>query len=724
MNLLLKKPTTKSPSFYTPFTIQAVDHMDEIVTTSASYIPFCIMPPKRAVTDKVRNIIPDHEITGLIGRGGTAEVYTGTGPNDSHVAIKVPQMKFDSTVDEAVFDKFEKEAGMWKNLDHPNIVKFFSAGDQPIPHIIMEIMDGGSLCNLMKKHSLTVRQAAHIMLQILEGLSYAHRMATVHRDLKPENILFTSDGTAKITDWGIGKFMAAASLTKTRGTKGTVLYCAPEQFDKKKYGKIDWQTDIFQIGVTFYEMLTGKNPFAGEDMPEVYGNIINLEPARPSSLNPEVPESLDKVVMRAIAKAKEHRWRSADVMLFRLKKVTKDRRVTKPTQEIPVSKDVAVGAKPDITHRVRREKDPDKECLQCGNYITPTNRKLRCKVCRKFLCQECEGWIDKLKEYKGYIVEMKYPLCESCYDSELMIEKESLARYYEEQRVKREKERRRMEREAEWNEYYGMVTMENAVRRQALWSAKLRLPVKIENRIGMQFTLIPPGEFDMGSSDWKDSQPVHRVRITSPFYMGTTPVTQGQWEAVMLKNPSYYKNGKLFKFGIMKNRTKPQCPVESVSWNDCQRFLDRLNKSSIGYDYRLATEAQWEYAARSGSAGKYCFGDLYGQILNNFCWYTLNSYNETHPVGQKERNLWGLYDVHGNVWEWCGDGYDKDYYHHSPKEDPPGHPSDKFKVIRGGSWDTSAMNCRLDIRNSRPSEYGSTICGLRVVSYRKILRVV
>jgi len=202
--------------------------------------------------------------------------------------------------------------------------------------------------------------------------------------------------------------------------------------------------------------------------------------------------------------------------------------------------------------------------------------------------------------------------------------------------------------------------------------------------------------------------------------MGTTPVTQGQWEAVMLKNPSYYKDGKVFKFGFMKKKTRPMCPVESVSWKDCQIFIDRLNRSSQGYDYRLATEAQWEYAARAGSTGKYCFGDTYSQVLDSFCWYTANSYNETHPVAQKDHNLWGLYDVHGNVWEWCGDGYDADYYHHSPEEDPPGHSTDKFKVIRGGSWDTSSMNCSLDIRNSRPPEYGSTVCGLRVVSFKKI----
>ncbi len=695
--------------------------MDEIVTTSASYVPFCIMPPKRSVSAEVRKVIPDYEITGLIGRGGTAEVYSANGPNDCQVAIKVPQMKFDSTVDETVFAKFEKEAEMWKNLDHTNIVKFFSAGDQPFPHIIIELMDGGSLRNLMKQHRLSVRQAAHIMLQVLEGLSYAHRMATVHRDLKPENILFTRGGRPKISDWGIGKFMAAASLSKTRGTKGTAFYSAPEQFDKKKYGKIDWQTDIFQIGVTFYEMLTGENPFAGEDMPEVYGKVVNQEPEPPSSLNSEVPEALDTVVMRALAKAKEDRWRSADVMLFRLKQVTKEKRQAKP--DIPAAKKIEKEVKPALTKSITHEKDPNKECPQCGNYITPSNRKLRCKGCKKYFCQECEGWIDKLKEYKGYVVEMKYPFCENCYNRELIFEKERLNDYIKEKRKKLDREKRILEKEEEWNEYYGMVTIDNAVKRQAIWSARLKLPIRIQNRLGMSFILIPPGQFNMGSKDWKDSQPIHRVRITRPFYMGFAPVTQAQWEKVMLENPSYYKDGKLFKFGFLKKKTRPDCPVESVSWDDSQVFISRLNSISPEHDYRLATEAEWEYAARAGSTGNYCFDGVFA-LLDNFAWYTLNSHNKTHPVASKEPNLWGLYDIHGNVWEWCHDGYDEGYYAHSPAEDPPGHLTESFKVIRGGCWDTSAMNCSLAIRNSRPPEHRSTICGLRIVSFKKIPSVV
>jgi len=145
-------------------------------------------------------------------------------------------------------------------------------------------------------------------------------MATIHRDLKPENILFTSNGEAKITDWGIGKLLSSTEMTKTIGIKGTLYYCAPEQFDKKKYGTVDWKTDIFQIGIVFYEMLTGVNPFAGEAMAEVVGKVLTHEVEPPSSLNNDVPPELDEIVMGALEKEKSDRWRT-DVMLHELNRL-------------------------------------------------------------------------------------------------------------------------------------------------------------------------------------------------------------------------------------------------------------------------------------------------------------------------------------------------------------------------------------------------------------------
>jgi len=224
--------------------------------------------------------------------------------------------------------------------------------------------------------------------------------------------------------------------------------------------------------------------------------------------------------------------------------------------------------------------------------------------------------------------------------------------------------------------------------------------------IKLEMVLIPAGEFVMGSPDsdkdgfdWE--KPQHRVRITTPFYLGKYLVTQEQWEAVMGNNPSYFKG--------LKN------PVETVSWNDCQKFLGKLNAKvgSGAGKFQLPSEAQWEYACRAESKTKYCFGDDKSQ-LGEYAWYRNNSASKTHPVGEKKPNAWGLYDMHGNVWEWCQDWNDDGYYAKSPTDDPTGPATGSDRVPRGGSWNYPARLCRSASRNSGgPGSRGDNL-GLRV----------
>jgi len=198
----------------------------------------------------------------------------------------------------------------------------------------------------------------------------------------------------------------------------------------------------------------------------------------------------------------------------------------------------------------------------------------------------------------------------------------------------------------------------------------------ITNSIGMRMILIPAEEFLMGSPDSDsdasaDEKPQHRVKITRPFYLGVCPVTQEEYERVMGENPSHFQGD-------------PQRPVEQVSWDDAVEFCRRLSEKE-GKTYRLPTEAEWEYACRAGSTTKWCFGDSESQ-LGEYAWYTVNSRSTTHPVGKKEPNDWGVYDMHGNVWEWCADWYAQDYYGGSPTDDPKGPSSGALRVLRGGSW--------------------------------------
>jgi formylglycine-generating enzyme required for sulfatase activity len=209
--------------------------------------------------------------------------------------------------------------------------------------------------------------------------------------------------------------------------------------------------------------------------------------------------------------------------------------------------------------------------------------------------------------------------------------------------------------------------------------------------VNLEMILIPAGKFMMGSpesdKDADDSEkPQHLVQVTKPFYLGKYQVTQEQWETVMGAN--------------VIHSCGPMNPVEYVSWVDCQEFLEKLNAKSLPGEgnFQLPTEAQWEYACRAGSTTRYCFGDEESG-LGEYAWYHGNSDDKTHPVGEKKPNAWGLYDMHGNVWEWCQDWYDGGYYANSRTDDPTGcsweSPSGgSYRVRRGGGWRTSARDCR------------------------------
>ncbi len=242
---------------------------------------------------------------------------------------------------------------------------------------------------------------------------------------------------------------------------------------------------------------------------------------------------------------------------------------------------------------------------------------------------------------------------------------------------------------------------------QARWAEHFKTPVVIENSIGMRLAFIPPGEFLMGSPDddssaWAAEKPQHTVRITKPFYLGVTEVTQEQYERVMGTNPSQFKGAEV--------------PVERVSWEDVMEFCRRLSalpaEQSAGRVYRLPSEAEWEYACRAGSKTKWSFGDDESQ-LQEYAWYSGNSSRRTHPVGHKKPNAWGLYDMHGNVYEWCSDWWMRDYTT-TAVIDPTGPARGSGRVYRGGSWGGVARICRSAYRYGFVPSYRGGFLGFRL----------
>jgi formylglycine-generating enzyme required for sulfatase activity len=214
----------------------------------------------------------------------------------------------------------------------------------------------------------------------------------------------------------------------------------------------------------------------------------------------------------------------------------------------------------------------------------------------------------------------------------------------------------------------------------------------------MKLVLIPKGTFMMGSPETeqgrKENETQHEVTISKDYYLGVTEVTQAQYEKVIGKNPSYYQ-------GAIVGNENADLPVEQVSWDDAVEFCKKLSElpeeKKAGRVYRLPTEAQWEYACRAGSKKAYSFDDEEG-LLPEYGWFERNSSGRTHTVGLLEPNAWGLYDMHGNVWEWCSDWYGE--YPNGALSDPTGPKEGSYRVLRGGSLSLEAASCRSANRNS------------------------
>ena len=229
--------------------------------------------------------------------------------------------------------------------------------------------------------------------------------------------------------------------------------------------------------------------------------------------------------------------------------------------------------------------------------------------------------------------------------------------------------------------------------------------LKITNSVGMKMVLIHPGSFTMGSPMNEvgrlANEMQHEVTISKSYYLGVYEVTQGQYENVMGKNPSRFKGSQL--------------PVESVNWHDTVSFCKHLSElpeeKAAGRAYRLPTEAEWEYACRATSTTSYCFGGT-AESHGEFAWFGENSERKTHPVSEKKANRWGLYDMHGNVFEWCQD-WGADYLT-GAATDPQGPSGGSRRVGRGGSWNDVAASCRAAYRYSNDPTFRSINFGFRL----------
>lgn len=786
----------------------------------------------------------DYRIIEEIRTGGMGRVFLAENVHHrKRYALKVLPEELGN--DASFRQRFFNEARVMSELDHPNIVKVHHMGeDNGIYYLVMDYVTTSTSrpCSLHDRlaqsyqHRIAQPKALRWIIQIADGLAYAHQKGVIHRDIKPSNILIDAEDKVKIADFGLVKTIGTDFIlsrihrtiqessgheqrppdavvndvekqetlgvskftnkpeasdekhSDSSGILGTYDYMSPEQLEARE---VDERSDIYSFGVTIYRILTGKR-------------TVGM-PKSPSEIVPRLSKRWDIVVDRCLEEDPDDRYQSVESLLADLYKITGSRqrwviavvgltiimlvagaillnqyvirRMRATSLREQHQKIAEVGhEKPreppleQVTKEDKAKEDvqtqktvPEKTLPKTPQLAQPEASRavieavvqqetLTTNGAQKDACYKALTLADSARQSAINEQAPKYALnewnsAEQSYEKgESTLEQGEFERslthlqsailsYTKARRLARLAKAEIEYKNALENsipEKLAEVESEKQSFMESVQSAMaagnfddaveyyqraIRLlhtirkltnekTIILPNGLKLEFVLITAGEFNMGSVSTEDGSQqdewvVHRVKITESFYLGKYEVTQSQYKAIVGENPSFYKDDN--------------CPVENVSWYDAQEFCRKLSTLTGGH-FRLPMEAEWEYACRAGTTTAYCNGSGIRSLKRvGWCSYDgkRGSSGRPKPVGQFEPNRWGVYDMHGNVWEWCQDWYGQ--YSYTAASDPNGTARGTDRVVRGGSWYTDPLICRCATRNALAPTTKENSLGFRVV---------
>lgn len=616
-----------------------------------------------------------------VGEGGMGAVFKARNWKLGRV-VALKLIRREKLANPQAVKRFQREIRAAAHLQHPNIVHASDADEIAGTHIlIMDYVENAvDLARQVREHGpLPWPKACEYIRQAALGLQHAHERGMVHRDIKPPNLLLsvvsrqpsaakdasrsgigrgtltTDQEQIKILDMGLARLHTpdmegvdtSATLTQDGVVVGTPDYISPEQARDAR--SADIRSDLYSLGCTFYYLLAGQAPFGGATaMEKLIKHQLETPPPLPPSRR-DVPEPVSAIITRLMAKRPEDRYQTPAELVRTLDQAL----AAVPTAPVAMATPVAT---PAAAASANTPVEQSSETADNWAKVAVEPPRSSARIPR----QPAASWLKSIPP-KWLAAGAAVFLCVLV----MLL----------------------------WQPWRRGGKAASPVAK-----GKTGPPKEFTNSVGMKFRLIPAGKFMMGSPNDEPKRQAHEgprreVAIAAPFYMGVHEVTQEQYEAVMGANPSTKQVGK---------RGGPDHPVEQISWHNavifCQNLSEFSAEKNAGRVYRLPTEAEWEYACRAGSTTAYSFGDD-AERLDAYAWHAGNSDDHTHPVGTKKANAWGLYDMHGNVWEWCADAYGAD---------PP--PRFKFasrRVLRGGSvWSLDAKTGQLRSANRLPqSEY-------------------
>ncbi len=697
-------------------------------------------PPRQAAWGHTHGLFQGRTLQGyrfdeLVAEGGMGTVYLGVQLElERAVAIKVLPPHLSS--DAELIERFRLEARVLAKLDNPHIVPIY---DMFVAEgyfcIVMQFVRGGSGKDLLDQRGrIDERTAAEIVRQAALGLWAAAQQGVVHRDIKPDNLLLTNDGTVKIADFGVAKALQSQSradfkipkelrprgggregLTELGESVGTPGYMSPEQWEDCRM--VDHRSDLYSLGCTLFELLVGDLPFAGPTSGSYEKQHAQRPPPDLRALVPAVSPRMARIVRKLLAKKPDERFANGS--------------------ELARACEAVISQQPDSGSGAR--------ALAANSEATPAHKTRPPRRARPQLVGLL--LLVLLTSLSVYVVRVVIenqppPLEPGPSDSP------SGTAVLEE------------------------LWWEPTESQKALAAAGF--PLAIRNRLGMDFCLIPSAGFQMGSPEDEpergDDEVEHRVMLRRAFYMKATEVSQDQWRAVMQTRPAWFQAAggnhpvesvSWYDALLFCNRLSEREELEpAYLLSSIQREAGSIVSAEVHFNgsasagYRLPTEAEWEYACRAGSTSALPTGPLAAEgffaspNLEAIAWFGGNSQvsypgsvdlldfyrsaleggvegdvgellglgptrSGTLPVGRKPPNRFGLYDMLGNVWEWCWDRYGA--YPEGLSLDPEGPRAGDLRVWRGGAWTSFASACRCATRLADDPALRSMIVGFRPV---------
>jgi formylglycine-generating enzyme required for sulfatase activity/tRNA A-37 threonylcarbamoyl transferase component Bud32 len=639
---------------------------------------------KQIVDGKGRELVLDqYVLLDLLGQGGMGAVYKARQRRVKRdVALKL--IRPDVLTSPGAVERFQREAECTAKLSHPNIITVYDANViNGVHFLVMEFIDGTDLARLVEQRGpLPVEEACHYIQQAAQGLQHTHEAGLVHRDIKPHNLMLTRHGVVKVMDLGLARTVQTAKgsatssgLTGAETLLGTLDYQAPEQAVDAR--RVDIRADIYSLGCTMYHLLVGQPPFADALMAAKIAAHMFSEPPSLREARPEVPGGLGDVILRMMAKGPDDRFATPG--------------------------DVAASLEPYVRSR-------------------------------QFTAKRSAPAKDRKAAFKET-------------DQQAAMTRES---------------RLRKKESTDFSKEVSRVDPAELKNRDSKPQANKELPpnsqplrLELGNGVKLELVRIKAGSFLMGSPESDkdaidDEKPRHKVTISKDFLLGKFAVTRGQF-AQFVRDENYRSEAEIDGKGadgyfaaenkVMRGQKyswrdtgfdqNDDHPVVNVTWNDAQAFCAWASRKTR-HRVELPREAEWEYACRGGKSTRYFTGDDSDTLrgcarvadrtlkakgikgTENWKYFDFSDdYVFTAPVGSFKSNAWDLYDMTGNVWEWCADG--KREYKDEECTNPIGPNDDRARVVRGGAWSRGPRSCRTACRLDIAPSIRTYSIGFRVV---------